>query len=95
VKELEIYIHSLHGDDPKLIKIDEEKTVEELIKKIQIELNLPSENEFFILIEDEEIVLERHKKLSECGIATLVAVFMLWSLITGCRRRINSLLQRK
>ncbi len=68
MKELEIYVHSINGDDPKLIRIDEEKTVEEAIKTIKAELKLPPESEFFLFIEDEEKDLESHRKLIECGV---------------------------
>jgi hypothetical protein len=68
VKEIELYVHSLGDADPKLIKIDEESTVEDLIKKVEGVAGLPSGVDYFILLESAEEILAGKRKLSECGI---------------------------
>jgi len=64
MKEIELYIHTAEGRDPKLIKIDEEATVEELLKRIAPNAN----GEIHLIVEGEDEPHELHRKLCECGI---------------------------
>ena len=64
MKEIELYIHNANHPDPVLVKIDEEATVEELLKRIAPE----TDGEFHLSIEGEDEPHEKHRKLCECGI---------------------------
>jgi len=64
MKEIELYIHTAEHRDPKLVKIDEDATVEDLLKRIAPEAN----GDIYLTIEGEEKPHERHRKLRECGI---------------------------
>jgi hypothetical protein len=70
MKEIELYVHTCDGVDPKLIKISEEATVEELIKKIQatgIAIGEPGE-ELLLLVENEEEPIGTGQKLCDRGV---------------------------
>jgi hypothetical protein len=64
MKEIELYIHTAEHRDPKLVKIDEDATVEDLLKRVAPESN----RDIYLTIEGEEQPHERHRKLCECGI---------------------------
>ena len=64
MKEIELYIHTAEHCNPKLIKIDEDATIEELLKRLAPDVH----GELHLTIEGEEEPHERHRKLHECGI---------------------------
>ncbi len=68
MNEIEIYIHSPHGHEPKLVKINDDATVGELIKKLPPDVVLAAGNDLAIIVEDKEEVLLNERKLGECGI---------------------------
>jgi hypothetical protein len=68
MKEIELYVHWFGDADPKLIKIEEEAIVDDLIKKIETATGMPPSAEYFVFVESTEEVLEGKRKLSECGI---------------------------
>ena len=63
-KEIEIYVHTSDHHEPKLVKISEESTVEDLLKVIAPE----GHSEVFLIVEGEDEPKEHHHKLSHCGI---------------------------
>lgn len=64
MKEIELYIHTAEHRDPKFVKIDEEVSIEQLVKRI-----VPGANgDIHVTIEGEEEPCEPHRKLHECGI---------------------------
>jgi hypothetical protein len=64
MKEIELYIHTAERRDPKLVKIDEDATVDDLLRHIASEAN----GDVQLRIEGEEEPHERHRKLRDCGI---------------------------
>lgn len=62
--EIEIYVHTDGHHDPKLVKIQDDATVEDLLKSIAPE----GHHEFHLVIEDEEDAKEHHHRLCDCGI---------------------------
>jgi hypothetical protein len=68
MNEIEIYIHSPFGQEPKLMRISDEATVGDLVKKLPPEVILAAGNDLAIIIEDQEEVLLPDRKLNECGI---------------------------
>ena len=64
MKEIELYIHTAEHHDPKLVKVDENATVEELLKRFAPEGN----GDIHLTTEGEEEPHDRHRKLSECGV---------------------------
>lgn len=64
LKEIEIYVHTETHHDPKLVKIKEDATVEELLKLVAPE----GHHEFHLVIEDEEEAKEHHHRLCDCDI---------------------------
>lgn len=63
-KEIEIYVHTADHHEPKLVKIADEATVEDLLKSIAPE----GHQEFHLVVEDEEEAKERHHRLCDCGV---------------------------
>lgn len=68
MNEIEIYIHCPNGHEPRLLKISDQATVGELIKKLPPEVILAAGNDLAIIIEDQEEILHHDRKLCECGI---------------------------
>jgi len=70
MKQIEILAHLGDGQQPKAIKIAEDATIEQLLKELQVagatigEL----EEDILLLVENEEKLLKRGHKLSDCGI---------------------------
>lgn len=64
MKEIELYIHTENHPDPMLVKIDEDATVEELLKRIAPE----ADGDIHLSIESEDEPHDKHRKLCECGI---------------------------
>jgi len=70
MKLLEINVYSSNSVDPRLIKIAEDATIEQLLKEAQAAgaaIGEPGE-EIVLLVEDKEVVCRRHQKIHECGI---------------------------
>lgn len=63
-KEIEIYVHTTDQHDPKLVKIPQDATVEDLLMTIAPE----GHHEFHLVLEDEEETKERHQRLCDCGV---------------------------
>ncbi len=64
MKEIELYIHTAGDREPKLVKIDEDATVEELLKRIA-----PGGNgDLHLIIEGEDDPHDHHCKLRECSL---------------------------
>jgi hypothetical protein len=70
MKEIDIYVHSHEGVEPKLVKASEDATVNELLEKIVAAAGRkPAPDEKVLLfLEDIEEPLEHHRKLCECEI---------------------------
>lgn len=64
MKEIELYIHTADHREPKLVKIDEDATVEELLNRIAPD----ADGDIHLTIEGEEEPHDRHRKLRECGL---------------------------
>ncbi len=64
MKEIELYIHTADHHDPKLVKIDENATVEELLKQIAPDVH----SDIHLTIEGEEEPHDKLRKLGECGV---------------------------
>jgi hypothetical protein len=63
MKEIELYIHTADHREPKLVKISEDATVEELLKRVAPEAH----GELSLFIENEHEARERHHRLCDCG----------------------------
>ncbi len=70
MKEIEIHVHTHEGVEPKLIKIAEDATIEQLLKQMQAAgaaIGEPGE-EIILWVENEEIKCHKHHKIHERGI---------------------------
>jgi len=70
MKEIEVYVHTHDGVDPKLVKAGEDATVKQLIDKIvaAAELKGDPDEELLLFLEDVDEPLEHHRKVCECEI---------------------------
>jgi hypothetical protein len=70
MKNIELYVHSRDGVDPKLVQTSEESTITELLEIIVTAGGLGGkvEEEILVFTEDCDEPVERHRKLSECEI---------------------------
>jgi hypothetical protein len=70
MKEIEVYVHSHDGVDPKLVKEGEDATVNELIDNITAAAGLTRnpDQKLVLFLEDGDEPLEHHRKLCECEI---------------------------
>jgi hypothetical protein len=68
--EIDIYVHTDGSADPKLIKIAEDASVDELIKSIQAAGGTIGEleEEILLLVENDEVLVRREHKLCNRGI---------------------------
>jgi hypothetical protein len=62
--EIELYIHTADHCEPKLIKIDDHATVEEVLKQIAPQAH----GEMHLSLEGADDSHDRNRKLHECGI---------------------------
>ena len=70
MKEIDVYVHTCEGTDPRLIKIAEDAAVEELLERLRtagVVLGEPGE-EVLLFIENGDEAVGRGRKLSDCGI---------------------------
>ena len=67
---IEVNVHTPDRAEPRLIKIAEEATIEELVNVIKAAGAVIGEleEEILFLVENEEKLLKRGHKLSDCGI---------------------------
>ena len=70
MKMIEINVHTSDKAEPRLIKIAEDATIEELMNVIKAAGAVIGEleDEILFLVENEEKLLKRGHKLSDCGI---------------------------
>jgi uncharacterized ubiquitin-like protein YukD len=70
MKQIEVHAHTPDRAESRLIKIADDATVEELVKLVQAEGAIIGEleEEILFLVENEEKLLKRGHKLSDCGI---------------------------
>jgi hypothetical protein len=70
MKQIEVYVHTHEGVEPKLVKMSEESTVKQLLEAISAGGGLGSNphEEFLVFLEDCDEPVEHHRKLSECEI---------------------------
>jgi hypothetical protein len=70
MKEIDIYVHTHEGADPKLVKAAEDSSVQQLIDTITAASGLKSnpDEKVLLFLEDNDEPLETHRKLSECEI---------------------------
>lgn len=70
MKQIDIHIHTSNGVEPRVLKIAEDATIEELIKELRATGAAigESEGKISLWIDDEEVVCHRHKRIHECGI---------------------------
>lgn len=64
MKEIEVHVHTKDGQKPQVIKIDEEATVEDLLRKV----SSSGHAELYLVVGDEKERRERHHKLCDCGV---------------------------
>lgn len=64
MKEIELYVHTAESREPKLVKIEEDATVEELLTRIAPNAN----GDIHLSVEDEDEPHDRKRKLCECGV---------------------------
>jgi hypothetical protein len=62
--EIEIYVHTEADCEAKLIKVNPEITVEDLLRLVSPERH----HELLLILEEEDTPKERHHRLAECGI---------------------------
>jgi hypothetical protein len=70
MKQIEAYVHTHEGVEPKLIKADEDSTVKQLLEAISAAggLRERGHEEVLVFLEDCDEPVEHHRKLSECEI---------------------------
>ena len=70
MKQIEVYVHTHEGVEPKLIKVSEESTVKELVEAICPTGGFEGKprEEILVFLEDCDEPVEHHRKLSECEI---------------------------
>lgn len=70
MKLLEINVYSSNSVDPRLIKIAEDATIEQLLKEAQAAGAAIGElgEKIILLVEDTEVECRKHQKIHECGI---------------------------
>lgn len=69
MKEMEVYVHTPDSPEPKLVTVREDMTAKDLIEKIKslgLLGNEPSED-LHLFLDDDEVVIEREKRLCDCG----------------------------
>jgi len=62
--EIEINVHTEADCEPKLVKVDPEITVEELLKLLSPDRH----HELLLILDDEDAPKERHHRLIDCGV---------------------------
>ncbi len=62
--EILIHVHRNGSEEPHSLTIDEEATIEELLRFIAPEQHA----DLLVVVEEEDKVRERHQRLRECGI---------------------------
>lgn len=70
MKIIEVYVHTLKGVDPKLIKVGEDATVKQLLETIAEggDGDAGPDGDVRLFLEDCDEPVESHRKLSECEI---------------------------
>lgn len=70
MKLLEINVYSSNSVDPRLIKIAEDATIEQLLKEAQAAGAAIGElgEKIILLVEDTEVECRKYQKIYECGI---------------------------
>jgi hypothetical protein len=70
MKEIDIYVHTHEGAEPKLVKASEDSSVKQLIDAITAAGGLKAnpDETFLLFLEDVDEPLEHHRKLCECEI---------------------------
>jgi hypothetical protein len=63
---IDIYVHTVDGADPKLVKASEESTIKQLIKQVTGEG--ADDGSFLLFIEDGEDAVQKHQTLAESEI---------------------------
>ena len=70
MKQIEIYVHTHEGVEPKLVKAGDDFTVKQLLEAISAAGGLEGKphEEILVFLEDCDDPVEHHRKLSECEI---------------------------
>src|ERR1700761_7370798 len=66
--EIELFVHTQNGVDPKLIKLSQDATITEVIGIVVAGSGGKVEEVIIVLTENCDEPLERHRKLSECEV---------------------------
>ena len=70
MKNIEVYVHTHEGVDPKLVKAGEDATVKQLVDEITAAAGLKGspDEKLLLFLEDVDEPLDQHRKLCECEI---------------------------
>lgn len=70
MKNIELYVHSQDGVDPRLVKASEESTITEILEIVAAAGGFGGkiDEEILVFTEEGPEPVERHRKLSECEI---------------------------
>jgi hypothetical protein len=64
MKPIEVHVHTRDGEEPHVITIDEDATIEELLAQVKGH----DHGEFCLVVESEDKPRDRHHRLRDCGI---------------------------
>lgn len=64
MKEIEVHVQSHDGEAPRVITINEEATIEELLRQVSDSNHAG----LFLVVEEEDEPRSRHHRLCDCGI---------------------------
>jgi hypothetical protein len=69
MNEIDLYVHSAKDPEPRLIRVEEEIMIDELVRKIvEAEICEGAPEEIRIFLEDETEPLDRERSAKHCGI---------------------------
>jgi hypothetical protein len=64
MKEIEVHVHTRDGEEPRVITINEEAPIEELLRQV----SAASHAELYLVVDEEDEPRHRHHRLCDCGI---------------------------
>jgi len=69
MKKIELFIHTAHSAEPKMVSFDETATVAELVAELQRDSNIANEEEIFLFLDNHDDPIEHNQRLCDRGVA--------------------------
>lgn len=64
MKQIEVHVYTRDGEEPRVITIDEDATIEDLLAQVAGH----DHDKFNLVVEEEDEPRDRHHRLRDCGI---------------------------